>query len=330
MMIRVRVPGKVMLAGEYAVLTGEPCVAITVPRYLNVTITPSATIAVHSDLWSQPLLVDKQGRASDLRLAASPLGRAVLEIADRCPPFALKVESDLRIKDGLGSSSALRLGVTWGLLSLAEKTGPGSYTADHELAKTAALRAIDLQRSQQGQASGYDVYTQLLGGLVRFQMPNKADRLPTNPAFARCIHIYGGGRGAPTNAVMNNTLQGVKRKRDQLNAYSRQAVECFLEFAGAAVLPKDLPSAVAQLRSVFEQTAFYPNTLSDRLKLIPGCDLEWTFKTTGAGGEDAILLIGEIRDLTEAHQALISMGWKRLDLNPLPAEGADLIVEDIL
>ena len=53
--VQIRVPGKIMLAGEYAVLRGGACVACSIEPYLEVRCTSNeAGYRLASTLWQVP------------------------------------------------------------------------------------------------------------------------------------------------------------------------------------------------------------------------------------------------------------------------------------
>ncbi len=78
----------------------------------------------------------------------------------------------------------------------------------------------------------------------------------------------------------------------------------------AAVLT--LVRAVAAHRQLFTGAPHFPQALAVALSEVDGCDLTWSFKTTGAGGEDALLLVGLEADLRAPAAVLKTLGWRRL------------------
>ena len=57
-----------------------------------------------------------------------------------------------------------------------------------------------------------------------------------------------------------------------------------------------------------------------------GFDSEFTFKTTGAGGEDAIFLLGLNNAIEPARQKLATLGWREFKYN-CQQEGLKINVE---
>jgi hypothetical protein len=335
-------PGKIMLAGEYAVLLGGRTLAVTIDRRLTVTAERRGEgegIRIASNLWPEPRTLaraavdDPDGpRKGANPAAADPLTAAVAFAARHygLTDLGVTVASDLAVHYGVGSSSALRLSVILALGELAP--------AEIRLPRLDAARyAWLLQREAQSFASGYDVATQLVGGLVEFRnpavrrpmlagpSPDNADQWPVEitrherllePA-RELVHPFVGGRGAPTGKVLGETLAwlGQAGRVEALGAASEELVEAFHGAFAArfdAYAQARLIAAVAQHRQIFAGSPHDPTGLHAALSRLPDFDETWTFKTTGAGGEDAILLVGEPSAVAVATDTLYRMGWDRL------------------
>lgn len=333
-----------MLAGEYAVLYGARALAVTIDRRLNVTVEPLTVgakgAAIASDLWEQSLTLTPSDLTSfDLARVKEPnvlkdascYAAALFGLED----FKLTVESQLDVRHGVGSSSALRVGVL-----MAMKAAAGASDADGDTGAGPGLGAAHhawiLQRAAQSMASGYDGATQVLGGLVEFQSngpeekagPMPADSLPLWPVTAarlprflesarELVHPFAGGRGAPTGKVLRETLAWLDEsgRLESLLQISEGLVEAFMiafdgRYDERRVL--HLVNAAARHRELFDGSPHHPLELERALSPLPGFDRTWTFKTSGAGGEDALLLLGEARHLGPATEALYRLGWDRM------------------
>ncbi len=338
------VPGKIMLAGEYAVLLGGRALAVTLDKRLAVTAAarPAGFGArVTSDLWPEPRMLSDAalgvGRTTDgdPLLTAVAYGLKLFGLID----VEITVDSELRVSYGIGSSSALRLAV---LLALNELSPPGARYSYLDTARHAWL----LQRDAQSLASGYDIATQLTGGLVEFRNPSARRPMVAGPTVLdpdqwpveitrherlleparELVHPFVGGRGAPTGQVTGETLVWLDQsgRLESLMFASEELVEAFYgalaeRFDGMALAR--LVAAVRDHRSVFSGSPHESEVLGDALARLPGFDRSWSFKTTGAGGEDAILLIGEPTCLAQATDTLYRMGWDRLTAR-LSGDGA--------
>lgn len=334
-MVIASAPGKIMLAGEYTVLFGGRALALTLDKRLSVTVTtrrPGSGTHVSCELWPDPRILPDVARLSGRSADGDPLMSAVayglklFEMDD----VAVSVQSDLRVSYGIGSSSALRLGV---LLALNELAPVGMRLAYLDAARHAWI----LQRDSQALASGYDLATQLTGGLVTFRNPsaqrpllagpteNDPDQWPIEitrhtrllePA-RELAHPFVGGRGAPTGKVTGETLVWLDQtgRLEALMQASEELIDAFyaaLSERFDASAQAYLIAAAREHRSLFVGAPHYPEAIVAALAQLPGFDRTWSFKTTGAGGEDAVLLIGEPTCLALATETLYRMGWDRL------------------
>ncbi|WP_176736465.1 mevalonate kinase family protein [Oligoflexus tunisiensis] len=317
----VRVPGKILLTGEYAVLEGHPALSLAVDRYLTVSLTLSSSGGWHliSDIWPEARTLE-QADAQDI--AAEPL----LQVADfaqhhfALPHVRCEIQSELDVRFGLGSSTALRLGV---LLAAAALSQGFSSIPDNIRLEAAAL-AFRMQRVQQSFASGYDVLTQALGGVILWtpdyqNWPGSALRTLDPAPLSPYLQVFVGGAGAPTQKVggsVRTALEESGRQRDYYEA-SNRVIKSWLQLwqnEGEA-LPQ-LCQDIAAQRHLFESLPYFPTELFRSLEQCPGFDQTWTAKTTGAGGEDAILLIGTREQTQMAAEGLAREGWYRLPVHP--------------
>jgi mevalonate kinase len=319
--VTVRVPGKILLAGEYAVLEGHPALSMAVDRYLTVTLTLMAEGGWHlnSDLWPEPRLLDQ---APPQDIATEPL----LQVAGfaqhhfALPHVRCEIHSDLDVRYGLGSSTALRLGV---LLAAAALSQGYSSIPDHVRLEAAAL-AFRMQRVQQSFASGYDVLTQALGGVILWtpdyrNWPGSALRTLDPAPIMPLLQVFVGGAGAPTQKVGGSVRAALEESGRQREFYeaSNRVINCWLQLwqNEGDVLPQ-LCQEIAAQRRLFENLPYFPVDLFRSLEQCPGFDQTWTAKTTGAGGEDAILLIGTMEQTRMAAESLAREGWHRLPVHP--------------
>ncbi|MEU3462991.1 phosphomevalonate kinase [Streptomyces sp. NPDC006733] len=179
-------PGKLLIAGEYAVLTpGQPAIVAAVDRYVTVTAAPAqhADIELITDLTDHPFQLHRDRRGLLPRPAAnsSPrppalthlLGvlstveqlRAELDIPPM--PVRLTVRSHLHhqgVKIGLGSSGAVTAAATEALLDLYEMSLPPEMRLRLALLATAAIDP---------HASGADVAAATFGGWTLYTPPDR-------------------------------------------------------------------------------------------------------------------------------------------------------------
>lgn len=317
--IRVTVPGKIMLAGEYSVLKGEAALAITIDRYLNARISTNSTseFVVTSNLWASPRICSPTRTEYDGDLLLD----AVIQAARRYQQTGgtVVIESQLDIRHGLGSSSALRLAVFAGL-HCAQLRQKGQPWTSAELWQ-AAEAALHHQRQNQSKASGYDIVTQATGGLVLWQMvppwPGSIQSLTVQEDAASQIFFMVGGQGAPTTKTIasgSSWLDADPSRWSMLIALTRPLTEAFMahfQNPSAATIAH-LVAATAHHRQFWQMAPHFPAGIRDLLAQIPGLDQTWSWKPTGAGGEDALILVGPPQKLSPVFEVLQTQGWEAL------------------
>lgn len=181
--LKLRVPGKLMIAGEYAVLEPhQPSVVVAVDRFMTATIelaTDNRLSLPDLGLVDLPWFSDEDGvtiKHDDprLRFAQEALSVAVAYIKDQflLPlPVHLTLTSELDDvsgrKFGLGSSAATVVAVVAAMLYLLHDDDEEAPPADllFKLAAIAHLRA-------QGSGSGADVAASTYGGWLRYSSFN--------------------------------------------------------------------------------------------------------------------------------------------------------------
>jgi mevalonate kinase len=312
----VSIPGKFMLAGEYGVLYGGSCLATTLDHQMVVLVSPRRDegFQLKSDLWPEPLTFDDisqiegdEPAIASLRFGAETFGLTGAE---------LKITSTLCGTSGFGSSSAVRLGVLLGLSSLAK----GKSLEDHEIWSISQI-AIEHQRSFQKNGSGYDFITQVKGGLLHIDFAGKEPsvlRLAASKSrLSRYFHPMIGGVGNKTGGTVKSTLAWLQDK-GKLGDFSKameklvQAMLSLLVESDEALHLRRVLKTNRVVQSYIWRNPHYPDQILSGLSELPGFGQDWTFKTTGAGGEDAILLIGIEQNLQGAFDLFEGRGWSRL------------------
>ena len=181
-MIEVRAPGKLFIAGEYAVVEpGEPAVLVAVDRFITLRLTESAEAGrIRSEEYGRAPLVWVRDPATgeivrehepyDYVLAAIHAVeqlRAELGIGPRY--FDLEIRSELDDvsgrKLGLGSSAAVTVAV---VAALDEFYRLGLTRA--EQFRLALLATIEIAPN----ASGGDLAASTFGGWIRYASPDRA------------------------------------------------------------------------------------------------------------------------------------------------------------
>lgn len=177
--IELRVPGKLLVAGEYAVLEPhQPSVVVAVDRYMHADIA-----LAHENRVTIPAFGLKDVGWRDagngvvwesddprLRFVGLALGTALAYVRDQMLlplPFTLTLRSELEEADGrkfgLGSSAAVVVAVVAAVLTLLrdDDAGAPDPMVIFKLAAIAHLKA-------QGSGSGADVAASTFGGWLRY------------------------------------------------------------------------------------------------------------------------------------------------------------------
>jgi phosphomevalonate kinase len=187
--IQTSAPGKIMLAGEYAVLDGAPAICMAIDRRAHVSIRSSAA-DYHSVLAPGHSQTVGRFRANDAGIewlegeAEFALLAAVWKNVALLPAENLSIVLDSNEfidaassnKIGIGSSAALTVALTAALDLVAD-----ARCSVHRVA------ALAHREFQGGRGSGADVACSLTGGIIEYRIgdaPDRALQWPDGLAFA--------------------------------------------------------------------------------------------------------------------------------------------------
>ncbi len=179
--ITVRTPGKLFIAGEYAVVTpGEPAVLVAVDRYLTVRLTESAGAgSIHSpEFGRQPLVwghsadgvtIDREHHPYDYVLSAITLTERLRDERGLAPRYY-----DLRIDSGLDDASGRKFGLgSSAAVTVATVRAISQFyrldLAGDDVFRLALLATIDVAP----QASGGDLAASAYGGWIGYRSPDR-------------------------------------------------------------------------------------------------------------------------------------------------------------
>lgn len=277
---RGEVPGKLMLAGEYAVLHAPACAVAgaTVPlvRWL---LTPAATgtITVHAYgqvfLW-RPGDPAPQGIAGFVEATVQAFG------ADALATHALTLEVGGQVgghKLGLGTSAAV-----------AVATGRAICAARGVPFDGAALRRCEHahRAAQGGRGSGYDVFAIGAGGLSRYDRTNaRVERLRW-PDGLFAVALYAGS-GADTREAIGGRIQPGPDDIERIGTAERGVAEAFRDGDAAgclrAIAHAEAAFAPLVARSTWLQHAGLA-AIAETVARAGG-----VMRTSGAGGGDCAL-----------------------------------------
>ena len=160
--MKVRAPGKLVLAGEYAVLDGAPAVVLAVDRGVSCVVSAS-----------ERLIIETPGDSRFLRAALKGAPPAKYSFQDWNPVLGIKD------KPGFGGSAAATVA------AVIAGGGVGS-------------EAFEVHRAVQGSGSGVDVAASLNGGMILFEGGAVSPAEPVTPVV---IYSGAGGLTAPRVAA---------------------------------------------------------------------------------------------------------------------------------
>ena len=189
--IEVRIPGKVMLSGEYAVLHGGTAVLMPVPRYLTVREATSSSDLPSSPVWQEALNEPIEEIASWEE--THPLRHLNIDRS----AFTMTRPDGTNAKLGLGSSAAEAVGI----IALRFERAGMDWTTQRE--RVAILAEKAHRRAQGGIGSGADVAVIAHGGPIRFRRTDSGfEAVPISGPPTLPLHLLWSGQPADTRVLV--------------------------------------------------------------------------------------------------------------------------------
>lgn len=354
-MITTRAPGKLFVAGEYAVVEpGQPSVLVAVDRFLTVSVDQSDAFGqVHSEAYGQlPITwtrdatgvrIDRKTPYDYVLATITLVDRLRAELGRRDSFFDLRISSELDDrggrKFGLGSSAAVTVATVAALDEFYEL-----HLTAMQRFRLAMLATVSVVPT----ASGGDLAASTFGGWIGYSSPDRAAlvrRLRSGAPIAELldepwqglsvtrieppasIRLLVGWTGAPASTerlvdrvlVMRET--GAQVHRDFLVA-SRDQVSMLT----SALQTDDVPAALDAIRSCRSLLRDLGDAAgidieTDRLRAL--CDAAEragaAAKPSGAGGGDCgIALAPPNADVQAMHRAWEADDVRHLTLSVTP------------
>lgn len=170
--IRVQAPGKLFIAGEYAVVAPtRSAVLVAVDRYLTVDVDLQPTprgVAITSDAYPQPISWQVGQPPTDYLTSAINVVESVARVRGCAPQtYSVNITSQLQQgghKLGLGSSGAVTVAVVEAVSRLY-----GLDLTRIQIYRLAMLATITIAP----QASGGDIAASTFGGWIRYTSPDR-------------------------------------------------------------------------------------------------------------------------------------------------------------
>ena len=266
MSIVASAPGKIVLAGEYAVLMGAPAICVAVDRRAVATLRESEDGECH--LATPGFNGEDRFRLVD---AVCGDGRPAQEIELDTRAFA-----EDGVKLGLGSSAALTVALAAGL----------GETTDVFAAALRAHRAL-----QGGKGSGVDIAAAVHGGLIRYEMQDaKVQRLEWPEGL--CMRVIWTGVPSSTRARIDKlALQEPRSSRSALLLVAPRMAEAWASGDAQRILIEYL-AYIGVLRqfSVDHELGIFDAGHEELTDAAVTDGL--VYKPAGAGGGDIGVLFG--------------------------------------
>ena len=273
------VPGKLMLAGEYAVLRPHGlALAVAVGQVARARLSPGEPgVTVHAFDQTFALAANQHEATGLPGFAARALGWLA-----EYHGLRLKRHLTLEVagavggaKVGLGTSAAVTVATLRAVLQGAQVVWPADQVAD---------AARQIHGAGQGAGSGYDVTAIAFGGCVAYaRTPDRAHRM----AWPAGLHGLALFSGAP--ALTQAALERVPIADAHLDAIDRAARQLLAVWQGA---PAAILAALQACDAAFLQAATAdpglvpPHVASVRARIAAhGC----VARASGAGGGDCVL-----------------------------------------
>lgn len=249
------VPGKILLSGEHAVVYGYPALVSSIDIGIRVTAEPSSSFEVESDFDDEAGIIEK-----------------AMELIGGVSNIKLRVESELPIGSGFGSSAALGAAV---LDALGKYLG--KQVSKDELYKL----TLKCEKVAHGNPSGVDSAAVVYGGLIYFQREKVIERFKANKANTFFV-INSGEPVESTKDMVAMVGRRMKREPEFVNKILRQIGQASLDLREALENGGDLEDLINWNGELLEELGVVgkrASLMSREMRV-----LGFGVKVTGAGG----------------------------------------------
>lgn len=347
-MIEVKVPGKIYIAGEYAVVKeGHSAVLISVNKFIKVKISKSnsrGSVKSFSNLkmiWKRVgdnIIVEQQDdRFIYIITAMNTVEQYLREKGVELDVYDIEVESDLESKDGikygLGSSAAIIVAITKGLLKYY-----GIHLSNLEIFKLCVLSNIKLSSS----GSCGDIASAVYTGIIKYTSFSRWDILKYAETYSISELINMKWKELNIERIEKNpefdflvawtkspaSSQNLVKSSKKLVNSNEEFYKYFLEKSNHIVdsfirsyRKSDFDEIKVQIASNRELLLKYADNYNieietDKLKRIIETSIELGIasKTSGAGGGDCAFAITPLSRKNEIEKKWDFLGIPKLNL----------------
>ena len=321
MKITASAPGKLMLAGSYAVVHGRPSVVTAVDQRIQVSV----------ELLKEPKLILE---APDLNVTSytkdlSSLGEGDLPKSIRFAETLVKIffhkfpqneglkvttKSDFSSQVGFGSSSAVTVALSQALAELYQVK-----LSKKDLFNLCYQAVIDVQ----GVGSGFDIASAIWGGTIYYVTPAKVIKEISVNKLPLIIAYTGKKADTPTlvkmiNKKLKNNPQKYNQIFDEIGKTADQTHQALLNRDWKA-----LGQALTKHHRVVSQLEVSCSEL-DKLVKVSIRAGAYGASLSGAGGGDCMLAVIDDDHRSQVEQAIANVGGRVINVG-LNAEGVKII-----
>ena len=309
-------PGKVVIAGEYAVLDGAPAICMAVNRRAHVSITTSDNDH-HSVL--APGFSESAGRFTAVGNRIEWLAGAdefsLLEAVwqEAAPTVSENLTIVLDSNDFIDPASSVKLGIgSSAALTVALIAAFDKITDDDINVLRAATDAH--RRFQQGSGSGVDIACSLAGGLVEYRMGGESASSLTWPNGLAYALLWS-GVAASTDEKLNQLARtGAGQARAELVIASARVAASWREGNPIEIL-QQLRDYTKTLRKfdVDHRLGIFDAGHAELADAAASAGL--VYKPCGAGGGDlGIVIANDVSDIATFVDAARESEFKQLNM----------------
>jgi phosphomevalonate kinase len=293
-LITASAPGKVILAGEYAVLDGAPAICMAVNRRARVTIAMNGE-EFHTV--TAPGLTTDLGRFTDrngeLEWIAAGESFALLEevwrAANARTSTGLSLQLDSREfvdaasgrKIGIGSSAALAVALAAALCELAAPVG-----------NAASVASDAHRRFQDGLGSGADVACSGAGGLIEYCVGSATYPRLSWPEGLEYALLWSGVPVSTGGKIRRLAEHSARPSRAALGVAARRLARAWREASTAAILDEFRSYTVALHEfSIDHELGIFDAGHAELVSAADAAGL--VYKPCGAGGGDVGVVLAD-------------------------------------
>jgi phosphomevalonate kinase len=306
---RVRAPGKALLAGEYAVLTGATAVVAAVTRYARAAYGDAAAMGASSPFVS-----------AALRHAAADLHeRGLVPPAVSPTVDTSELHLDGAGKLGLGSSAAATVAAAGAVLAHAhiDLRRPHERSTLLHMALTAHRTAQAAASGAIARGSGADVAASVYGGVLAYSRDGAAPpsvRALLPPRDLHLAFVYTGRSAATTELVAQVVRAGAVPALANLAGLAGRFAEAF-ECGDVLATIGLARRYAAELGELGQQTGA-PIVTREHQEIAALAErVGGTAKPSGAGGGDiAVCFTADLDAATRFAELCAARGYTPLDL----------------